>query len=128
MTKAASQIAEARPGCDTTSGLPAIWRAAPKRWGHPLHSMCSYMAMFPPAIPRVFIEWLTSAGDTVWDPFSGRGTTPLEACLAGRVGIGSDLNPLAALLTSAKVDPPTSSELKKRLADLATKERAAPAD
>src|SRR5438067_11586075 len=123
MTKAASQIAEARPGCDTTSGLPAIWRAAPKRWGHRLHSLCSYLAMFPPTIPHVFVGWLTRPGDTVYDPFSGRGTTPLEACLMGRVGMGSDANPLAWLLTSAKVDPPSRTAFAARLRELRLKRR-----
>jgi hypothetical protein len=112
----------------THEHLPTLWHAAPRRWGHPLHSMCSYMAMFPPAIPRVFVEWLTTVGETVWDPFAGRGTTPLEACLAGRVGVGSDANPLAALLTAAKVDPPSLAELNKRLAALTAKRRTLPAD
>lgn len=74
--------------------------------------------MFPPQVPRVFIEWLTKAGDVVYDPFSGRGTAPLEACRLGRVGLGSDANPLAYVLTGAKVDPPTLTEVKARLADL----------
>src|SRR5207302_3171330 len=92
---------------------------APRRWGHRLHSLCSYMAMFPPAIPHLFIQWLTEPGDTVYDPFSGRGTTVLEACLADRVGLGSDANPLAWLLTSAKCDPPTRAGITKRLRSLA---------
>src|SRR5258706_4889714 len=59
------------------------WKLFPKRWGHVLHSMCSYMGMFPAALPRYFIEQFTEPGDLVVDPFSGRGTTALEACLAG---------------------------------------------
>ncbi|MBX3328698.1 MAG: hypothetical protein KF682_22720 [Nitrospira sp.] len=61
--------------------LPPMWRRAPRRWGHELHSLCSYMAMFPPMLPRVFIEWLSKPGDVVYDPFSGRGTTLLESLL-----------------------------------------------
>jgi DNA modification methylase len=99
----------------------------PKRWGHPLHSMCSYLAMFPPALPRYFIEQCSRPGDLVLDPFSGRGTAPLEACLAGRVGIGSDANPLAALLTHAKVDPPALEEALGRLAELRRTYRRLPA-
>ena len=76
------------------------------------------MAMFPPAVPHVFIQWLTKPGDVVYDPFCGRGTTCLEACLSGRVGYGSDANPLAWLLTSAKVDPPTRESIAARIADL----------
>lgn len=80
--------------------------------------MCSYMAMFPPSVPHVFIRWLTKPGETVYDPFCGRGTTVLEACLLNRVGIGSDANPLAWLLTSAKAEIPSMSAVKSRLAQL----------
>ncbi len=98
--------------------IPRLWKDAPRRWGHPLHSLCSYFAMFPPQIPRVFVEWLTRPGDVVYDPFSGRGTTPLEACRLGRIGFGSDANPLAHLLTLAKVNPPSLVEVHERLNDL----------
>jgi hypothetical protein len=94
------------------------WHAAPRRWGNPLHNLCSYMATFPPAIPHVFIEWLTRPGDTVYDPFSGRGTTALEANLMGRRGYCSDLNPLAVLLSGAKVDPPSWTMLSRRLDEI----------
>lgn len=106
-----------RPGLELDE-LALEWRGAPRRWGHPLHSLCSYFAMFPPHVPRVFIEWLTAPGDVVYDPFSGRGTAPLEACRLGRVGVGSDANPLAYVLTGAKVDPPPFERAKARLADL----------
>ncbi len=98
--------------------LPTVWRQAPRRWGHELHSLCSYMAMFPPALPRVFIEWLSEPGDVVYDPFSGRGTTILESLLSGRVALGSDANPLAWILSSAKATPPTKRAVERRLAAL----------
>jgi hypothetical protein len=88
--------------------------------------MCSYMAMFPPKIPRYFIERCTAPGDIVLDPFSGRGTVPLEACLDGRVGVGNDLNPLAYVLTSAKVNIPDRAAVLKRLDDLASGYEAPP--
>lgn len=81
--------------------------------------------MFPPALPRYFIEQLSRPGDIVLDPFSGRGTTPLEACLAGRVGVGTDLNPLAATLTGAKVDPPLLSETLDRVQEMRSTYRRA---
>src|SRR5262249_16357814 len=96
-----------------------------KRWGHPWHSMCSYLAMFPPALPRYFIEQCSRPGDIVLDPFSGRGTTSLEACLAGRVGAGSDANPLAALLTAAKVKPPPLDDALERVEYLRRRYRRA---
>jgi site-specific DNA-methyltransferase (adenine-specific) len=54
----------------------------------------------------------------VLDPFSGRGTTPLQACAEGRVGVGNDLNPFAHLLTAAKVEPATRAQAVTRLAAL----------
>lgn len=51
---------------------------------------------------RCFIEALTEEGDVVLDPFCGRGTTLLEARLAKRLALASDLNPLAIALTQAK--------------------------
>jgi site-specific DNA-methyltransferase (adenine-specific) len=80
--------------------------------------MCSYLASFPAALTHAFIARWSRPGDVVLDPFSGRGTTPLQACAEGRVGAGNDLNPLAHLLTAAKVDPPTQAEAMTRLATL----------
>jgi len=94
------------------------WQKVSKRWGHAFHAMCSYMAMFPPRLPHYFIEKFTRPDDVVLDPFCGRGTTPLEACVAGRIGIGVDLNPLAYALTRAKLDPPPLPHLLARVREL----------
>lgn len=94
------------------------WQNVSKRWGHAFHAMCSYMAMFPPRLPHYFIEKFTRPGDVVLDPFCGRGTTPLQACVTDRIGIGVDLNPLAYTLTRAKVQPPDRDQLEERLRDL----------
>lgn len=94
------------------------WHSAPRRWGHKLHSQCSYMAMFPPALPHHLIHWLTEPGDVVYDAFSGRGTVLLEAGLLGRIPAGSDANPLAWILTSAKAQPPCLDRTMDRIADL----------
>jgi hypothetical protein len=99
-------------------GIAGHWHDQPRRWGHPFHSICSYFAMFPPRLPRVLISWLSAPGEAVWDPFCGRGTVPFEACQLGRRGLGSDMNPLAVALTSAKVDPPTRAAVVRRLAEL----------
>src|SRR6187551_3969271 len=103
--------------------LPAIdiapeWKAQQRLWGHSLHPMCSYLASFPAALTHAFIARYTRPGDVVLDPFSGRGTTPLQACAEGRVGVGNDLNPFAHLLTAAKLQPPTRAEAATRLAAL----------
>lgn len=84
-----------------------------------IHQMTAYLAMFPPNLPHYFIKRFSKAGDLVFDPFSGRGTTAFEACRMGRVGIGNDLNPLAICLTKSKVNIPTNKQdIFKRLKEL----------
>jgi hypothetical protein len=80
--------------------------------------------MFPPQLPNVFIRWLTAPGDSVYDPFSGRGTVLLEAVLAGRVAYGSDANPLATALTVAKIRVPSRATLRRRITQLENLYRA----
>ena len=98
--------------------LEPEWKAQQRLWGHPFHPMCSYLASFPAALAHAFIARYSRPGDVVLDPFSGRGTTPLQACAEGRIGVGNDLNPFADLLTSAKVDPATPAEARTRLTRL----------
>jgi site-specific DNA-methyltransferase (adenine-specific) len=99
-------------------GIEPEWKQQQRLWGHSFHPMCSYLAMFPAALAHAFIYRYSRPGDVVLDPFSGRGTTPLQACAEGRVGVGNDLNPLAHLLTAAKVEPATRGEATARLAIL----------
>ncbi len=103
--------------------LPAIgiepeWKAQQRLWGHSFHPMCSYLASFPAALTHSFIARYSRPGDVVLDPFSGRGTTPLQACAEGRIGVGNDLNPFAHLLTAAKVEPASRAAARTRLAQL----------
>src|SRR5690242_12281368 len=69
----------------------AFWTAR-QREGHSLHEI-SYRACFKPQLPAFFISRLTRPGATVYDPFAGRGTTPIEAALMGRRPVASDVNP-----------------------------------
>jgi len=74
--------------------------------------------MFPPALPNYFIRKYSEVGDVILDPFSGRGTTILEACKLNRVGMGNDLNPLAFVLTKAKADVPEKGRIISRIKSL----------
>lgn len=96
---------ESLDGGGTNHG--ALWHAVSPRWGHSMHTMCSYQGMFPPKLAHYFIQRFSSPGDVVLDPFSGRGTTALQARVEGRRTIGNDLNPLAYVLTRAKATPPS---------------------
>jgi DNA methylase len=94
------------------------WKAQQRLWGHSFHPMCSYLASFPAALSHAFIARYSRPGDVVLDPFSGRGTTPLQAAAEGRIGAGNDLNPFAHLLTAAKVEPASPAEARTRVAGL----------
>src|SRR3974390_360609 len=85
-----------------------------QRQAHSLHEI-SYRACFKPQLPGFFIERLTQPGEAVYDPFMGRGTTPLQAALMGRRPVGNDINPLSTLLTRPRLNPPTATEVARRL-------------
>jgi hypothetical protein len=79
-----------------------------------LHEI-SYRACYKPQLPRHFIERLTKPGERVYDPFSGRGTTALEAALLGRRVAANDVNPLSRLLAEPRLTPPEPAAVAKRL-------------
>lgn len=81
-----------------------------QRDAHPLHEV-SYRACFKPALAAYFIDRFTSPGDTVLDPFMGRGTTLLEAALRGRRAAGGDANPLGEMLVSPRLSPPPLADV-----------------
>jgi len=82
--------------------LKNTWKQEKRNWGHSLHGMASRSGSFPPALASYFIENFSNPEDKVLDPFSGKGTTALQACLLGRLGIGIDIAPEAYALTAAK--------------------------
>ncbi len=79
-----------------------------------LHEV-AYRACFKPQLPRFFIQLLTSPGEVVYDPFMGRGTTPVEAALLDRIPAGVDVNPLSCIFTQPRLEIPPSEEIHKRL-------------
>jgi hypothetical protein len=93
-----------------------FWTAK-QRQAHSLHEI-SYRACFKPQLPRFFIERLTEPGGIVYDPFMGRGTTPLEAALLGRVPVGNDVNPVSVVMTKPRLNPPRLAEVETRLKEI----------
>jgi hypothetical protein len=75
------------------------------------HEFYRYPARFSPHFARAAIDAFTRRGDLVLDPFVGGGTTVVEARLAGRLAVGSDLNPLAVLVSQVKARPRSCQEL-----------------
>jgi len=97
------------------------WTSGQRR-GHNLHEV-SYRACFKPQLPEFFITRLTRPGDTVYDPFAGRGTTPLQAALMGCRPVGNDINPLSEMLVSPRLEPVSLHAVAKRLEQVPTGEQ-----
>lgn len=93
-----------------------FWTAR-QRQAHRIHEV-SYRACFKPQLPAFFIDRLSNLGEVVYDPFMGRGTTPVEAALRGRVPYGNDTNPLSRAFTEPRINPPTLNQVKTRLAEI----------
>ena len=93
-----------------------FWTAK-QRQASRLHEI-SYRACFKPQLPEFFIDNLTKAGDTVYDPFMGRGTTPLQAAIMGRKPIGNDINPLCEYLIKPRMNTPTLADIQERLEEI----------
>jgi DNA methylase len=90
-----------------TTSAGTLWHGISVRWGHSMHPMCSYHGMFPAKVAHYFIQRYSQPGDLVVDPFSGRGTVPLQSRVEDRRTVSNDLNPLAYVLSRAKAHPPT---------------------
>ena len=93
-----------------------LWTSR-QRQASSIHEV-SYRACFKPQLPAYFIQQLTRAGDIVYDPFSGRGTTAIEAALRGRNVIINDVSPLSEILSRPRLELPSVSEIDGRLRSL----------
>lgn len=75
------------------------------------HAIHKHPAIFIPHIPSYFIRQFTTprmeGGDRplVLDPFSGSGTTGLEAKVNGRDYLGVEINPLSRLVSEVATSP-----------------------
>ena len=105
---------------ETINGTPyfinEFWTAR-QRQAHRIHEV-SYRACFKPQLPAFFIERLSKPGEIVYDPFMGRGTTPVEAALRSRIPYGNDTNPLSRAFTEPRINPPTLAQVRARLMEI----------
>jgi len=69
------------------------------------HGYHRYPAKFIPQIVSRLTEKYTQEGDLIIDPFGGCGTTLVESKVMGRPSIAVDINPVAVLITKAKITP-----------------------
>lgn len=93
-----------------------LWTSR-QRQANAIHEV-SYRGCFKPQLPNYFLARLSAESDVVYDPFSGRGTTAIEAALLGRRVIANDINPLSAILTRPRLEVPDLADIQRRLRGL----------
>lgn len=77
-----------------------------------------YYAMFPVAFADSIVREYTEPGDTVLDPFAGRGTAVFSAAAQDRSAVGVEINPVGYVYARAKLRPARRSQVEGRLDDL----------
>lgn len=83
------------------------------------HAIHPYPAKLLIHIPQFFLAALpTVAGSALLDPFCGSGTVLYEGALAGLRPVGSDSNPLARLVTRAKLTPLNREVARRQLEEV----------
>jgi len=93
-----------------------FWTAK-QRQANSIHEI-SYRACYKPQLPEFFINKYSNEQDVVYDPFSGRGTTAIQAGLMNRNVVANDINPLSKILTRSRFFVPSVLEIKKRLDEI----------
>lgn len=96
---AIEQSGESRWSAVLVHGLQVTPQQGLERLTHGFHT---YAARVHPLTAKRLIEGLSAPGDVVLDPFCGSGTVLTEANVAGRVGVGRDINPLAVRLAALR--------------------------
>jgi DNA modification methylase len=89
-----------------------------EQWTHGYHR---YPAKFLPNLVKKLIEEYTQKNDLIADFFAGCGTTLVEAKIHGRKSVGVDINPVAELITNAKIHPVNPNELHNEFKELTHK-------
>ena len=90
------------------------YSTAAKRWA----GIGPYYAMFPSAFCDAVIEKYSLKGDTILDPFAGRGTALYSAATAGRHALGIEVNPVGWIYSRTKLLPAEKDQVDGRIVQL----------
>ncbi len=91
-----------------------------EQWTHGYHR---YPAKFLPDVVKKLIERYAERGRTVADLFAGCGTTLVEAKVHGCKSVGTDINPIAILITKVKTTPIEPDKLSEHYSKYIAKVR-----
>ena len=95
----------------------SFWDADTKEYTHGYHP---YPAMMIPQVCRSLINEYRPEGrlSLIFDPYMGSGTTLVESAVAGINSIGTDLNPLARMMSRVKTTHYDIKEVLSQLQDI----------
>lgn len=96
---------------------PDAWEGKSVHSESTMHQLSPFLGKMKSTMAKELVQTYSSPGATILDPFSGSGTVPLEAAIEDRGAIGIDRNPYSILLSRAKLNPPTTEEPAKELAE-----------
>ena len=94
------------------------WDFAGELSESPFSAIHWYPGRFASQLPAALIGLLSEPGDLVLDPFSGSGTTLVEAQRLGRRSIGIDLNPISCVTARAKLLPMPAERIVRAISEI----------
>lgn len=82
------------------------------------HCYHDYPARMIPQVAGKLLDTYAPEANLLFDPYCGTGTSLVEGMVRGINTIGTDLNPLARLISKAKTCTPELSQVKKQIIEL----------